>query len=241
MLKAYNGTSTDVVIPSDLCITEIGSMAFYNNKRITSVILPEKTNVIGSFSFDGCSALTTVTLPLTNKVILCSFAFGFCNNLTTINNSDMISEVGSYAFTHCSSLENINLCDVKAMSYNVFNECTSLRTITLGDSLSSIGTDAFKNCPNLVIKCYADTYAYRYAVENEIQYILLNDNSASAISLRSTTGMDAITNNTVFKGDEAIIRYNPDQELHEYICLECNGEVNMKNIDKVIAYIIDND
>ena len=241
VLKAYNGTSTDVVIPSDLCITEIGSMAFYNNKRITSVILPEKTNVIGSFSFDGCSALTTVTLPLTNKVILCSFAFGFCNNLTTINNSDMISEVGSYAFTHCSSLENINLCDVKAMSYNVFNECTSLRTITLGDSLSSIGTDAFKNCPNLVIKCYADTYAYRYAVENEIQYILLNDNSASAISLRSTTGMDAITNNTVFKGDEAIIRYNPDQELHEYICLECNGEVNMKNIDKVIAYIIDND
>ena len=241
VLKAYNGTSTDVVIPSDLCITEIGSMAFYNNKRITSVILPEKTNVIGSFSFDGCSALTTVTLPLTNIVILCSFAFGFCNNLTTINNSDMISEVGSYAFTHCSSLENINLCDVKAMSYNVFNECTSLRTITLGDSLSSIGTDAFKNCPNLVIKCYADTYAYRYAVENEIQYILLNDNSASAISLRSTTGMDAITNNTVFKGDEAIIRYNPDQELHEYICLECNGEVNMKNIDKVIAYIIDND
>jgi len=45
VLTKYKGTATDVIIPANMGITEIGEYAFFNCKDITSVTIPEKINV----------------------------------------------------------------------------------------------------------------------------------------------------------------------------------------------------
>ena len=64
----YNGNSASVVIPSivnyeesQYYVIEIGEKAFYNNKSITSISLPNAIEVIRAQAFKGCTELTLMT------------------------------------------------------------------------------------------------------------------------------------------------------------------------------------
>ena len=57
----YVGTETQLVLPDD--ITEIASLAFWNNKEIIAVVAGNNVTRIGVSVFDGCSALEKVELP----------------------------------------------------------------------------------------------------------------------------------------------------------------------------------
>ena len=56
VLTGYNGADTEIVIPNDLGITEIGANAFANKRNVTSVTVPEGVTAIGERAFYYCSA-----------------------------------------------------------------------------------------------------------------------------------------------------------------------------------------
>ena len=63
-LVKYNGSSTNPVVPASFAgniVTEIGREAFYNNKTIVSVTLPNSIAVIGQGAFKGCTNLSQMT------------------------------------------------------------------------------------------------------------------------------------------------------------------------------------
>ena len=72
-ITGYTGTRTDMVIPAsiqDVPVVHIGSNAFSNNNRITSVVIPEGVKEIADRVWQGtkgafawCSNLQSVTLP----------------------------------------------------------------------------------------------------------------------------------------------------------------------------------
>ncbi len=96
--------------------------------------------------FDGCSSLTSVTLPLTLKVVGAS-AFEDCTALVSLVIPDNAVSLGDYAFANCSSL-------------------TALR---LHAAVKTFGSDLFDGCPSsLVVTCPKGSDADAYCSANNI-------------------------------------------------------------------------
>ena len=101
---------------------------------------------IGSFAFDWCRGLTSVTIPdsVTN---IGNSAFADCSGLTSLTMSDGVTGIGSGAFKGCSGLADQNgfviinntLCDYLGTSSE----------IVIPDGVTSIGSSAFLGCSGL--------------------------------------------------------------------------------------------
>ncbi len=239
VLNAYNGTATNLVIPSNWFITSIGSYAFDSNTSITSVTIPEGVREIGSSAFGGCSALTTVVLPASNNIKLSAVAFADCINLTNIVNSTSITRVGNSAFGYCTSLESIDLSNVETIGAYGFDFCPSLTNVILGTSVTSIWQNAFMDCENIVINCYSNTYAHQYAIDNDIPYILLDETTMSTFLFRRSFESNTTNSSSLENIEERSIPSLEDK-LDDYIQRECNGKVYRDNLDDIIAYMVDN-
>ncbi|MDY4184476.1 MAG: leucine-rich repeat domain-containing protein, partial [Sodaliphilus sp.] len=73
----------------------------------TSIVLKEGTKGIVDFSFDGCSGLTSVTIP--NSVIsIGHWAFRGCSALTSVTIPNSVTRIGFWAFRGCSALTRID-------------------------------------------------------------------------------------------------------------------------------------
>lgn len=104
-------TDLDIVIPSEYNgkpVTAIANSAFFSNKEITSVKIPEGVTSIGSDAFGSCFKLENVELPSTLTEIS-SYAFSCCISLKNINLHSGITNIDSGAFYLCTSLEKLTV------------------------------------------------------------------------------------------------------------------------------------
>ena len=85
---------------------------------------------IGSYAFSDCSRLTSLTLPAGITKIGYE-AFGGCSGLTSLNLPAGITEIGDYAFYGCSGLTSIYVYAEKVpkMGYYVFTNCDAKKCI----------------------------------------------------------------------------------------------------------------
>ncbi len=103
-------------------LTEIGNKAFYDNKLITALEIPQKVTVIGSEAFSGCSSVSTLT-------------FQDGSALTTI---------GYEAFRGCRGITEVKFGDTLCViERDAFGGCSSLETIVFGKGITSVGARAF--------------------------------------------------------------------------------------------------
>ena len=111
----YVGDGGDVVIPSTIDgypVTAIEVKAFSNDRKITSVLIPEGVTYICSYAFAGCTELHSISLPSTLEEISES-AFADCTSLTEVTIPKNVWIVGPYIFMGCTSLAVIN-CEANA-------------------------------------------------------------------------------------------------------------------------------
>ena len=150
ILKRYNGTGEDVVIPDN--VKEIGNATFYNCTSLTNITIPDSVTSIGGWAFVGCTSLTNVTIP---------------NSVTRIGNS---------AFNDCTGLTSVTIGNgVTDISNAAFAYCFGLTSVTIPDSVTYIGWSAFLGCENLTLQVYAGSYAEGYAKEKEIPYKVIDN------------------------------------------------------------------
>ena len=106
ILTEFNGSTEEVVIPptyKGLPVFKIGEGAFFDNDKITSVVIPDSVTSIGDRAFYGCNKLTDVTLG--NGTDRIEFgAFYYCSSLTSITIPKSVTSVGGYAFYGSASL-----------------------------------------------------------------------------------------------------------------------------------------
>lgn len=143
--------------------------AFFRNRSLVTVKLPESMTELGENIFDDCKALRGVKLP-EGVAHIEGAAFQGCNILEKLNFPAKLTSVGDNAFRSCLSLELDNLpnsllyvgreafCDVplKAlkldrkveMGAGAFSN-TPITEIEMTTPCDSIREGTFRDCPNL--------------------------------------------------------------------------------------------
>ena len=96
---------------------------FHNMSGLQTLIIGGETTTIQGTTFQGCTALQTVT---------------FLN--------DKVTSIGTSAFASCTSLTSIDIPHaITTIEQSVFNGCRNLKSVTMGDNVTSIGITAFYN------------------------------------------------------------------------------------------------
>lgn len=128
---ASNVDGKTIVIPSHVAIagvtydvTMVGAYSFYGT-GVAEVVVPDETTDIYFGAFDGCTALTTVTVGR-GVYNIAETAFNDCSSLSTFN------------------LNAVNVTDVDALDGSgVFSGCTALTTINFGPDVVGFSSDLF--------------------------------------------------------------------------------------------------
>ena len=97
---------------------------FHNMGGLKTLVIGGETTTIQGTTFQGCTALQTVTFEEGNKV----------------------TGIGNSAFASCTSLTGIDIpAAVTVIEQSTFNGCRNLTHFTMGDAVTSIGITAFYN------------------------------------------------------------------------------------------------
>ncbi len=154
------------------CITTIGDSAFRGCSAIEEITIPSSIKSIGTSSFEGCGGKATINceiqgvnnykdgnfynakfteVTISNGVTeIGSYAFSHCNNLTNINIPDSVTKIGGSAFYNCSVLKVASIpSQLPYIAAEAFYGCSSLKKIIIPDSVKWIGVRAFYNCYSL--------------------------------------------------------------------------------------------
>ena len=141
----------------------IGSYAFHDCSRLTSLNLPAGITSIGDGAFHGCSGLTSLTLPA-GITEIGDDAFYGCSGLKEVrfcindNLDTYLTKGHPYIDVDCGIKYYINdkeitsieiPSNVTTLGNYVFQGCSGLTSLNLPAGITSIGSYAFMGCSGL--------------------------------------------------------------------------------------------
>ena len=122
-ITGYTGSGGAVIIPStinNLPVIAIGNSAFQGCTNLTSVTIPGSVTSILNYVFDGCTGLTSVTIGA-GVTSIGNGAFYF-DPLTSVTIPNSVTSIGTGAFNGSSSLTSaVFLGNAPAMESEAFN------------------------------------------------------------------------------------------------------------------------
>lgn len=126
-------------------ITKIGNRAFQYS-ALTSIELQAGLTTIGEDAFGVCTALTSIVIP-TSAISWGRSVFSSCWNLTSVTLPEGLETISALAFASCSALERIKIpSSVTTVDEFAFSH-SGLISIELPQKLTTIGRYAFQGCP----------------------------------------------------------------------------------------------
>ncbi len=140
----YNNTKLTSVIIGD-GVTSIGEYAFYNCRSLTAITIPEGVTSIGNYAFDNCTALKEVIFEDGSETLSLGYNYYYSGSSS--------SYIGQGLFYDCP-LESVYLgrnlsYSSGSFGYSPFYNKTELTSLVIGDCVTSIGNAAFYGCSNL--------------------------------------------------------------------------------------------
>ena len=128
---------------------KIGDYAFDGCSGLTSLTLPSGVTEIGDYAFFRCSGLTSLTLP-SGVTKIGGNAFYGCSGLTSLTLPSSVTWIGDSAFLGCSGLTSLTIpSGVTEIGGNAFYGCSGLTSLTLPSGVTEIGNWAFYGCSGL--------------------------------------------------------------------------------------------
>jgi len=148
-------------------VTDLGRYTFLWCTSLQTFIIPDNVEALNN-TFMGCTKLTSVTFPTTDKLKTIAGAFAHCINFNLNDGAlpSTITEIGDYAFFKCEKLTKVVLPasqgQLKKLGGFAFDYCSNLvevdnfDKINLGETqvevvtvTQAIPSFLFKNCVNL--------------------------------------------------------------------------------------------
>ena len=140
-----------VVIPRSVGrykVIAIGAFAFEGCSGLTSITIPESVTSIGAHAFQGCSGLTSITIP-ESVTSIGDGAFAGCSSLTSVTIPEGVTSIGEHTFNGCRGLTSVTIPEgVTSIGDYAFYNCSGLTSITIPEGVTSIGYAAFAGCSN---------------------------------------------------------------------------------------------
>ena len=148
--SAFSGCKglTSITIPDS--VTSIGGYAFEDCTGLTSITIPDSVTSIGYDAFRGCDNLQDIYI--TDIAAWCNIfglnylmEYGSSNKKLYINNElatsitipNMVTEIPSFAFCHCTRLTSVTIPDsVTTIGDEAFSYCTGLTSITFNGTIA---------------------------------------------------------------------------------------------------------
>ena len=153
--------SGDIIVPEkfkdddgvEYSVKYIEDDCFNGCSELTSITIPSSVTHLPSRCFFGCSSLTSVTLPSSIEG-LGKYCFYGCSSLTTITIPPSVTELREYCFYGCSSLTSVIFSGSFESFYSsvgsfCFALCSSLTSITLPSFIRWLGDYCFYHCSSL--------------------------------------------------------------------------------------------
>ncbi len=176
-LVSWDSTPASGVIRIPNGVTDIAEEVFYNNDKITRVIIPSTVVNIGIAAFDDCDNLTSVEFLGPGLEIIGRAAFYDCDNLVNITLPNTLKAIGHGAFMYCSKITTVNIPgSVVTISSDAYAYCSMLRNLTIGYGVAEIQANAFESCvaltsvtiPNSVVLIYGNVF-YKCSSLSDLQ------------------------------------------------------------------------
>ena len=131
--------------------------------------LPQSVHKIGTYAFEGCANLKSITLPEYMESIGRG-AFENCYRLEGVYGLQDLYEAGPYAFRKCESLTEVGfVSSLSSLPDGLFESCVSLRSVSLSADLFAENdhvyqVSPFEGCENLREVVFAEYAPEEYGV-----------------------------------------------------------------------------
>jgi len=164
-LYAYYGTIRNNISATSLgstlvelyigdLVTGITASAFQGCTGLTTITIPSTVTTIGASAFSGCSNLATIQIGYTGTptITVGASAFASISSSVTITSATASAVIPSSMFASqvLTSTTNVTIGGtIVSIGSTAFQNYTGLTNITIPSSVTSIGASAFSGCSNL--------------------------------------------------------------------------------------------
>ena len=156
---------TSIVVPEGVTTMEL--QAFTNCTSLVSITLPSTISSIGKSTFYNCYNLTDVIIAPNGVTNICEEAFNGCTKLSSITIPEGVTNIEQNAFLGCTGLTSITLPDsLLSIESYIFQRCTSLTSVVIPKNVKSIGRNIFSGCTSLTSVTFADTTGWYCAAKS---------------------------------------------------------------------------
>ena len=165
----------ELQIPAELenlPVRQIADYAFSGCETLTSVVIPDSVEYIGSCAFISCTGLQNISIPETVTfigygafdetpwretqtqdspyLIINHMLLDAAGSSGEVMIPDGIVKIGEFAFSYCEELTSVVIPDsVKEIGEGAFSYCYGLKNVDIPDSVEIIGESAFAECSSL--------------------------------------------------------------------------------------------
>jgi hypothetical protein len=185
LITAYRGKENDLYIPEQIdgyTVTAIKGLAFFANRTLTSVTIPDTVVEIGDSAFYSCSKLTNVVLGNGVKS-LGNTAFGQCSKLKSVVLGESLESINSMVFSKCTSLKTLiipnNITTLALWSF----QYSGITSVIVPESVTNINSKAFLGSSPAIYGVpgsYAQTFAEKAKLDfTPIDTLLYGDMDSS--------------------------------------------------------------
>lgn len=141
-------------------------------------------------------------------------AFYKCPELTGLTIHNNVTNIGDFAFCHCSALSSLTIgTGLTSLRPGVFQGCHSLSRLTFPESITSIGEAAFADCSALnivtigngVIDIQGSAFSRCYALTNVTISSAVTNVAATAFSECPLISINVHTNNNAYRSVAGVL------------------------------------
>ena len=155
-ISSYKGKRRYLTIPDTIdgkTVSSIGRYAFSGNRRLREVTFPEHLEMIHENAFRKVSGMRKIIFTGSNVKALGEWSFYGCTALRSVSVPDSVIQIGDYAFSGCTALTTVNISNNSQLT--VFGERTFSNTgisyLYLPKGITSDGFDGsvLVDCKNV--------------------------------------------------------------------------------------------